>query len=220
MAENEVENTNIPEENHETPVVEAQDRMVPLKEVQELREQLRQQKAMFDQSQAYQQQLMSMMQAQNQPKQPEVDVDPEIKKALSPYLKPFEERNASLERELQAARAQQAQWDAERYIERNLPNINEIRSDIAAYISANFTPQEQQAILSNPREIVHIGKLVGKEKKATVKTEAASAVRGRAVTETGSSIVRPEGKQSGLELATSGSDDAFREHLRARGFNV
>ena len=179
------------------PKVEAEEEAkVPIKVVQELRDELRQAK---EDGNITRQQLASLMSEyqnairQNRPVEVQPDLDPEVLKLLKPYLQPVLKEMEMTKSELQAIKEKTGQSDAERYIERNLPNLDEIREDILKDIQS-YSPEEQKEILANPREIVRIGKTINRLKGVTTSSRAEN--RSRARSETGTTSTRTEADSS------------------------
>lgn len=179
------------------PKVEAEEEAkVPIKVVQELRDELRQAK---EDGNITRQQLASLMSEyqnairQNRPVEVQPDLDPEVLKLLKPYLQPVLKEMEMTKSELQAIKEKTGQSDAERYIERNLPNLDEIREDILKDIQS-YSPEEQKEILANPREIVRIGKTINRLKGVTTSSKAEN--RSRARSETGTTSTRTEADSS------------------------
>jgi len=179
------------------PKVEAEEEAkVPIKVVQELRDELRQAK---EDGNLTRQQLANLMSEyqnairQNRPVEVQPDLDPEVLKLLKPYLQPVLKGMEMTKSELQAIKEKTGQSDAERYIERNLPNLDEIREDILKDIQS-YSPEEQKEILANPREIVRIGKTINRLKGVTTSSKAEN--RSRARSETGTTSTRTEADSS------------------------
>ena len=180
----------------ESKVEAEEEAKVPIKVVQELRDELRQAK---EDGNITRQQLASLMSEyqnairQNRPVEVQPDLDPEVLKLLKPYLQPVLKEMEMTKSELQAIKEKTGQSDAERYIERNLPNLDEIREDILKDIQS-YSPEEQKEILSNPREIVRIGKTINRLKGVTTSSKAEN--RSRARSETGTTSTRTEADSS------------------------
>lgn len=180
----------------ESKVEAEEEAKVPIKVVQELRDELRQAK---EDGNITRQQLASLMSEyqnairQNRPVEVQPDLDPEVLKLLKPYLQPVLKEVEMAKSELQAIKEKTGQSDAERYIERNLPNLDEIREDILKDIQS-YSPEEQKEILSNPREIVRIGKTINRLKGVTTSSKAEN--RSRARSETGTTSTRTEADSS------------------------
>jgi len=180
----------------ESKVEAEEEAKVPIKVVQELRDELRQAK---EDGNITRQQLASLMSEyqnairQNRPVEVQPDLDPEVLKLLKPYLQPVLKEMEMTKSELQAIKEKTGQSDAERYIERNLPNLDEIREDILKDIQS-YSPEEQKEILANPREIVRIGKTINRLKGVTTSSKAEN--RSRARSETGTTSTRTEADSS------------------------
>ena len=180
----------------ESKVEAEEEAKVPIKVVQELRDELRQAK---EDGNITRQQLASLMSEyqnairQNRPVEVQPDLDPEVLKLLKPYLQPVLKEVEMAKSELQAIKEKTGQSDAERYIERNLPNLDEIREDILKDIQS-YSPEEQKEILANPREIVRIGKTINRLKGVTTSSKAEN--RSRARSETGTTSTRTEADSS------------------------
>lgn len=180
----------------ESKVEAEEETKVPIKVVQELRDELRQAK---EDGNITRQQLASLMSEyqnairQNRPVEVQPDLDPEVLKLLKPYLQPVLKEMEMTKSELQAIKEKTGQSDAERYIERNLPNLDEIREDILKDIQS-YSPEEQKEILANPREIVRIGKTINRLKGVTTSSKAEN--RSRARSETGTTSTRTEADSS------------------------
>ena len=187
----------------ETTVVETdstveakEENRVPVSVVKELRDELRQAKEDGNITRAQLTQLMSEYQnaiKQNRPMEEQPDLDPEVLKLLKPYLQPVLQEMEMTKSELKAIKDKTQQSEAESYIERNIPNLNEIREEILKEIQS-YSPSEQKEILANPREIVRIGKTINKLKGVTTSSKAES--RSRARTETGSTATRTDADSS------------------------
>jgi len=180
----------------ESKVEAEEEAKVPIKVVQELRDELRQAK---EDGNLTRQQLANLMSEyqnairQNRPVEVQPDLDPEVLKLLKPYLQPVLKEMEMTKSELQAIKEKTGQSDAERYIERNLPNLDEIREDILKDIQS-YSPEEQKEILANPREIVRIGKTINRLKGVTTSSKAEN--RSRARSETGTTSTRTEADSS------------------------
>jgi hypothetical protein len=196
------------------PEVEAEEEAkVPIRVVKELRDELRELKS-SDRAKSEQiSGLISEIQnarKENRPIEPQPDLDPEVLKLLKPYLKPFEEEIGRTKAELATFKASREQSEAERYIEKSLPNLEEIRTDLLKEIQS-YSKEEQNEILANPREIVRIGKMISRLKSgtSTVKTEN----RSRARAETGTTQTTRESNR----IATA-DDASFNKFLRDNGY--
>lgn len=217
----ELENTQTPEvveTESESPAVEAvEEPRVPVRVVQELREEKRR---LEQQMQMQQMQMMQMMQNhQPHPQPPQETLDPEVEKLIAPYLKRATEPLIQQLQQYQTASQQfemtQKQLEAERYLERNLPNLAEIRADIVREIET-LPESERNAIISNPVAIAQMGKLITKMKGGT--TTAKEQMRSRARVESGGGAPTTPTVTSDLEKLNAATDDVFREAIRKMGF--
>jgi len=200
-----------PETVTESKVEAEEESRVPVSVVKELREELRQAKEDGNLTRRQMTQLMSQYQESlrsNKPMEPEADLDPEVLKLLRPYLKPVQEELSQTRRELEAIKAGKQQSDAERYIEKNLPNLSEIREDLIKELSS-YSQEEQAEIYSNPREVVRIGKMLTKLKFGT--TAAKGESRSRARSESGSTSTRPDAENANV-------DAKVEAWMKANGF--
>ena len=181
------------EPTEEVPKVEAEEEpRVPVSVVKELRDELRQAKEDGNITRGQLNKLMSDYQEairMQKPLEPQQDLDPEILKLLKPYLKPFEDEIGRTKAELNQIKESRAQTDNERYIERNLPNLDKIRGELLKEIQS-YPADEQTEILANPREIVRMGKLI--ERSLANGSPLRAENRSRARTETGSTSTRLE----------------------------
>lgn len=192
---------------------------VPVHVVKELRDELRESKRQTAELQKVAMQYAAMLQQNNQqPKQvqPEPETDPEIDKLLRPHLNKY---IAPIQKELEEAKLAlqqfgqtKTQLEAERYIERNLPNLEDIRQDIIKEIES-LPDNEKEEVLNNPREIVRIGKWLTRMKSGT--TTAKSDMRSRAKAETGAGA--PTNRSTDVD-PTSLSDKEFKAFLAEQGW--
>jgi hypothetical protein len=192
----ELENEQVTTETEETKVeskVEAEEEQrVPVSVVKELRDELRQAKEEGNLTRREMSKLMSDYQAalqKQEPKTPKAPKDPEVASLIDPYLEELREELRATKEKVSKFEESQGQSAAERYIEKNLPNLNEIREDILKEIQS-YSQDEQKEVLANPREIVRIGKMLTKLKTGT--TSSKSENRSRARAETGSTSTRLE----------------------------
>ena len=161
--------------------------MVPRAVLDELRDELRQAREESNLRGSQFTQLMSeyqkMMNGQkNRVEEVQEDLDPEVKKLLKPYLRGFEDELRSTKAELEEVRRSRATMEAERYIERNVPNINELRPHVAKFIQTEYTADEQREL--TPKEVVRIAKFVAKQQG--ISASARQVARSAARTESGS----------------------------------
>ena len=204
------------EQETQTQEVEAQEEnRVPVSVVKELRDELRQARETLLLRDSQVTQLMSEYQKalngqRNRVEEVQESLDPEVQKLLKPYLRPVEEELRRTKAELEEVNRSRATIEAERYIERNVPNLNEIRPHLAKFIQSEYTPEEQAEL--TPKEVVRIAKFVAKQQgiSATAKQVARSAAR----TESGSPTSNRNDSVKPSEL----QGDKFREYLKANGF--
>jgi len=204
----------------ETPEVEAppeveaeEEPKVPVRVVKELREELRQAKEDGNLTRQQMSRLMSQYEEairSKTPVEPQPDLDPEVLKLLKPYLKPFEEEIVRTKAELNDLKADKEQGKAERYIEKNLPNLEEIRAELLKEIQS-YSSEEQNEILGNPREIVRIGKMISRLKGTTSTVKGENRSRARA--ETGTTSTRAESNR-----AAEMNEEQFNAFLRKQGY--
>ena len=174
----------------ESEVEAKEEARVPVSVVKELRDELRQAKEEGNLTRQQMSKLMSDYQEalrMKQPMEPQQNLDPEVLQLLKPYLKPLEDEFGKTKRELDDLKAERQQSVAERYIERNLPNIDDLKQDILKEIES-YPKDEQTEILANPREIVRIGKMIQRLKGGSAASRSEN--RSRARTETGSTSTR------------------------------
>lgn len=195
--------------------VEAEEQRVPVHVVKELRDELRQAREESNLTRSQFTQLMSEYQKmvngqKNRMEEVQENLDPEVQKLLKPYLRPVEEELRRTKAELEEVNRSRATIEAERYIERNVPNLNEIRPHLAKFIQSEYTPEEQAEL--TPKEVVRIAKFVAKQQgiSATAKQVARSAAR----TESGSPTSNRNESVKPSEL----QGDKFTEYLKANGF--
>jgi len=180
----------------ESKVEAEEEKRVPLSELLELRAELKQAKEDGNYTRQQMARLMSDYQEalrQAKPKEQEISPDPEIAAAIRPYLKPIEERAIRAEERAERLERETLQAKAERLIEKELPNIKDIRGEILKEIQS-YSDEEQQEILANPREVVRIGKMINRSKG--IKDEAVSSSRSRAKGESGSTPTRLDADSS------------------------
>ena len=99
------------------------------------------------------------MQQYQQNQKPEPEVDPDVERVLAPVihknLKPVLEENERLKGQVTSL-AEQARVQANiDFIERNIPNFDEIRQDLAKEIES-MPKSDQDLILSSPTLIVKL----------------------------------------------------------------
>ena len=169
-----------------------EEQRVPLSELLELRAELKQAKEEGNLTRQQMAKLMSDYQValhNMKPVVPKAEKDQGVADLLDPYLEELREENRAIKEKLSAFESTTQQSAAERYLERNIPNLEEIRPDLLKEIQS-YSREEQTEILANPREIARIAKMVTRLKagKSTVQTEN----RSRARTETGSTSTRLE----------------------------
>lgn len=218
--ENEVKDNEVLEQVEQSNVEAEEEAKVPVRVVKELRDELRESKRQAGELQKLAMQYANLLQQNQQtPKAavPEVEVDPEIDKLLKPHLSKYIE---PLKRELEEAKQTINQFgqtkkeiEAQRYIEQNLPNLNELRADIVREIES-LPENEREEVLANPREIVRIGKYI--ERMKTGKTEAKSDMRSRAKAETGGGSTN-RGATNTFDPATA-SQAEFQNYMRESGW--
>jgi hypothetical protein len=175
--ENEVDQTPEPEPQ---PEPEKPRRIeVDPEELKELREANRQMR-----DELHQHKMWQMQQAQQQRQAPEPDpqVDPDVERVIAPVirkqLRPLEEENRQLKSQLaQTSENLRVQSNID-YIERNIPNFEEIRQDLAKEIES-MPKADQDMILSSPTLMVRLAKSLNAD-RGKASTQAA---RGRNYTE-------------------------------------
>lgn len=180
MSPEEFENpVDVPEVNEEPEKVETPRRIeVDPDELKELRDTIRRQS-----EELHQQKLWAMQQIQNQQKpEPDPQVDPDVERVLAPViqknLRPVLEENERLKGQV-ISLAEQARVQANiDYIERNIPNFEDIRQDLAKEIEA-LPKADQDVVLNSPTLIVKLAQSLNASRGVTSK----QASRQRAVTE-------------------------------------
>lgn len=124
-------------------------------ELKELRETVRRQS-----EELHQQKLWAMQQYQQQQKpEPDTQVDPDVERVLAPViqknLRPILEENERLKGQV-VGLAEQARVQANiDFIERNIPNFEDIRMDLAKEIEA-LSKSDQEVVLNSPTLIVKL----------------------------------------------------------------
>lgn len=147
-------------------------------ELKELRDTIRRQS-----EELHQQKLWAMQQIQQQQKpEPDPQVDPDVERVLAPViqknLRPVLEENERLKGQVSSL-AEQARVQANiDYIERNIPNFEDIRMDLAKEIES-MSKQDQEIVLNSPSLIVKIAQ--GLNNNRGVSTKQVS--RQRAISE-------------------------------------
>lgn len=148
-------------------------------ELKELRETIRRQS-----EELHQQKLWAMQQYQQQQKpEPDPQVDPDVERVLAPViqknLRPILEENERLKGQV-VGLAEQARVQANiDFIERNIPNFDEIRLDLAKEIEA-LPKSDQDIVLNSPTLIVKLAQSLNASRGVSSKQSS----RQRAVTET------------------------------------
>lgn len=215
----EFEDQEVIQENTEQEVVEteveAEEQRVPVHVVKELRDELRQAREESNLTRSQFTQLMSEYQKmvngqKNRMEEVQENLDPEVQKLLKPYLRPVEEELRRTKAELEEVNRSRQTIEAERYIERNVPNIDEIRPHLAKYIQTKYSPAEQERL--TPREVVLIAELVAA--KQGISTTAKKVARSAARTESGS----PTSNRTESVKPSELQGDKFTEYLKANGF--
>jgi hypothetical protein len=140
-------------------------------ELKEMRETLRRQA-----EELHQHKLWQMQQYQQQ-KAPETPVDPDVERVIAPVVRkamqPLVDENAQLKSQLTGL-AEQARVQANiDYIERNIPNFDDIRQDLAREIES-MPKAEQDLILSSPTLMVRLAKGLNSERGKSSKQETRS----------------------------------------------
>lgn len=147
-------------------------------ELKELRDTIRRQ-----QEELHQQKLWAMQQfQQNQRPDPEPQVDPDVERVLAPViqknLRPILEENERLKGQV-VGLAEQARVQANiDFIERNIPNFEDIRQDLAKEIES-LPKADQDMVLNSPTLIVKLAQSLNASRGVSSK----AATRQRAVTE-------------------------------------
>jgi hypothetical protein len=169
----------IPEVEPETQQEETHRRVeIDPDELKDLRETIRRQ-----QEELHQQKLWAMQQyQQNQKPEPEPQVDPDVERVLAPViqknLRPVLEENERLKGQVMGL-AEQARVQANiDFIERNIPNFEDIRQDLAKEIEA-LPKADQDVVLNSPTLIVKLAQSLNASRGVSSKQVS----RQRAVTE-------------------------------------
>ena len=122
--------------------------------------------------------LWQMQQAQQQRNpEPDPQVDPDVERVIAPVvrkaLKPLEDRNKFLESQLtQTADDLRVRSNID-FIERTVPNLDEIRVDLAKKIES-FSQADQAMILNSPTMIVELCNGINNSRGKSSKQEARS----------------------------------------------
>lgn len=181
MSLEELENQeSIPEVEHEAQPEPEPPRRIEIDpdELKELRDTIRRQ-----QEELHQQKLWAMQQfQQNQRPEPEPQVDPDVERVLAPViqknLRPILEENERLKGQV-VGLAEQARVQANiDFIERNIPNFEDIRQDLAKEIES-LPKADQDIVLNSPTLIVKLAQSLNASRGVSSK----AATRQRAVTE-------------------------------------
>ena len=204
---------------NDTPPVEAEEepKVVPVHVVKELREELR---ALKENERLTRNQFSSLMTEYqklasgetNKAREMTAELDPEIQEALQPYLQPVREQLQTALTELNQVKQSRAQMENERYLEKNIPNLNEIRGDLIAYLQT--LPEDvQDAYARNPKTLVPLANALFPSKKGA--QEARGAMRSMAKTESGVTPTR-----SATSRPADLEGPALEKYLREHGWNV
>ena len=141
-------------------------------ELRNLRESNRQMQAELHQHKIYQMQL-----AQQRTPEPDPQVDPDVERVIAPVvrkaLKPLEDRNRQLESQL-TQQSEQLRVNANiDYIERNVPNFDDIRQELAKEIES-MPKADQDIVLNSPTLMVRLAKTLTADRGKSTKQEARS----------------------------------------------
>ena len=141
-------------------------------ELKELRESNRRM-----QEELHQHKLWQMQQYQEKQKPADIQVDPDVERVIAPVvqkaLRPIQEENERLKNQLVQNSEQlrvQANID---YIERNIPNFEEVRLDLAKEIES-MPKNEQDMVLSSPTLMVKLAQAINANRGKSSKQEARS----------------------------------------------
>lgn len=205
------------EATESTAEAEEEPKVVPVRVVKELRDELRQAKEDGALTRLEMNKLMSeyqkLIQGQaNTFQQTQAKLDPEVQEAIAPYFKPVLAEIESLKGTLKNVSSENSQLKAERYIEKNAPFIPEIREELLKELQS-LPKDEQDEIYANPRELVRFAKMVHRLKGGT--SQSKEAMRSRAKTETG---VTPNRSQTPRPAEMSDADRL--KWMRANGWSV
>ena len=174
MSPEELENGEVETTETETQQEPEKPRRIEIdpEELKEMRETLRRQS-----EELHQHKLWQMQQYQTQQKPADIQVDPDVERVIAPVvrkaLQPLEERNRILESQLQQNAEQlrvQANID---YIERNIPNFEEVRQELAKEIES-MPKSEQDMVLSSPTLMVKLAQAINTGRGKSTKQEARS----------------------------------------------
>jgi hypothetical protein len=130
------------------------------------------------QAELHQHKLFQMQQAQQQrTPEPDPQVDPDVERVIAPVvrkaLKPLEEENQNLRGQLMGL-ADQARVQANiDYIERNIPNFEEVRAELAKEIES-MPKADQDLVLSSPTLMVKLAQSLNSQRGKSTRQEARS----------------------------------------------
>jgi len=141
-------------------------------ELKELRETVRRQS-----EELHQHKLWQMQQYQQQQRPADIPVDPDVERVIAPVvqkaLRPVMEENDRLKGQI-VGLAEQARVQANiDYIERNIPNFEEVRQDLAKEIEA-MPKNEQDMVLNSPTLMVRLAQAINAGKGKSTKQETRS----------------------------------------------
>ena len=130
------------------------------------------------QEELHQHKLWQMQQVQQQrTPEPDPQVDPDVERVIAPVvrkaLRPLQEENAQLRNQLTQNSEQlrvQANID---YIERNVPNFDDIRQELAKEIES-MPKADQEIVLNSPTLMVRLAKSITGDRGKSTKQEARS----------------------------------------------
>lgn len=215
----EVQETEEQEQVESTEVEAKEEPRVPLHEVQELRKRLERAEESDLMTRSQLAQLMTEYQKMasgqvNKVQEMQAKLDPEVRALMEPYmdvfLSPVKNELESTKAKLAEVERSKQQIEAERYIERNVPNLHEIRPALIKHLQS-YSPEEQAEIAANPREVVRIAKMLTQLEGGKQGTKSMS--RSMARTETGTTSTRSESdRPSNLK------GDAWTKYLQDNGF--
>lgn len=130
-----------------------------------------------------------------QRREPEPPIDPELAKLLYPYVKPILEQNQALQQQVQAL-ANTTQVDQDyRWLEQNVPYLDDVRDDLAKRIEA-LPKAAQDAVLGNKDVLKAWADELHAAKKGQSGDAAKANARARATTVTGASPMPTAGPTS------------------------
>lgn len=142
--------------------------------------------------------------------------DPQIEEMLKPYLQPYEAELEAVKAAAGQARAALELQQKMDYVRTNLPAFDELGPLIAKEIQ-QMDPAEQDAILSNPRLIVKLGKAIEVENKTARAAAVKQVARAAGRTETGSASVAASADTVSAEKDwMSMSSEEFNAHPLAK----